>query len=41
MGVLCLSEHITPVQYLAAALVVAGVLLSQSERAMREEHAHA
>ena len=41
MGVLCLSEHITPVQYLAAALVVAGVLPSQSERAMREEHAHA
>lgn len=41
MGVLCLNEHMTPTQYLAAALVVAGVMLSQSGRAMRKEPSHA
>lgn len=41
MGVLCLNERMTPTQYLAAALVVAGVMLSQSGRAMRKEPSHA
>ena len=41
MGVFCLNEHMTPAQYLASVLVVAGVMLSQSGRALREEHAHA
>ena len=40
-GVFCLNEHMTPAQYLASVLVVAGVMLSQSGRALREEHAHA
>lgn len=40
MGVLCLNEEINPAQYLASALVVTGVLLSQSKPAMRENHAH-
>ena len=41
MGVFILNERITPAQYLASALVLAGVMLSQGGHVMKKEHNHA